>query len=317
MSNSPREPNETSDLKGKRGQNWILIPLVLLILLLILFFNTSRGTPIPYSFFREQLESNNIEAVVVSDTTATGSFRVPPDKPAIPNAEGELQVPKQKATGEPAKCLKQFIVEIPLDTNRTELLERLEAQRKADNKFYYDVTHTSVSDQIAFFLFLALPIAAIAIAWMLLRRTREQFMGGSFLSGFSRSTAKRYEPSDQQITFKDVAGLEGVKADLQEIVDFLKSPEKFQRLGGRVPKGVLLNGPPGTGKTLLARAVAGEAGVAFYSVNGSEFIQMFVGSELVVFAICSKPQRRMGRPSSSSTKSMPLADTRGAGLGGA
>ena len=74
-----------------------------------------------------------------------------------------------------------------------------------------------------------------------------------------------------------MAGLEGVKADLQEIVDFLKSPEKFQKLGGRIPKGVLLNGPPGTGKTLLARAVAGEAGVPFYSVNGSEFIQMFVG----------------------------------------
>ncbi len=79
------------------------------------------------------------------------------------------------------------------------------------------------------------------------------------------------------VTFDDVAGLEGVKADLQEIVEFLKTPEKFQKLGGHVPKGVLLNGPPGTGKTLLARAVAGEAGVPFFSVNGSEFIQMFVG----------------------------------------
>ncbi len=74
-----------------------------------------------------------------------------------------------------------------------------------------------------------------------------------------------------------MAGLEGVKADLMEIVEYLRSPEKFQRLGGRVPKGVLLNGPPGTGKTLLARAVAGEASVPFYSVSGSEFIQMFVG----------------------------------------
>ena len=79
------------------------------------------------------------------------------------------------------------------------------------------------------------------------------------------------------VTFSDVAGLEGVKADLEEIVEFLKTPEKFQKLGGHVPKGVLLNGPPGTGKTLLARAVAGEAGVPFFSVNGSEFIQMFVG----------------------------------------
>ena len=102
-------------------------------------------------------------------------------------------------------------------------------------------------------------------------------MGGGFLSGFNKSPAKEYESSDMPITFKDVAGLEGVKGDLQEIIDFLKDPEQFQRLGGRVPKGVLLNGPPGTGKTLLARAVAGEAGVPFFTVSGSEFIQMFVG----------------------------------------
>jgi cell division protease FtsH len=111
-----------------------------------------------------------------------------------------------------------------------------------------------------------------------LRRTQNQMMGGGgFLSSFSRSPAKRFEPSEDPITFKDVAGLEGVKADLQEIVDFLKDPSKFRKLGGRVPKGVLLIGPPGTGKTLLARAVAGEAEVPFFSVNGSEFIQMFVG----------------------------------------
>ena len=102
-------------------------------------------------------------------------------------------------------------------------------------------------------------------------------MGGGFLTGFSKSPAKRYEAVAQPVTFNDVAGLEGVKADLEEIVEYLRNPEKFQRLGGRVPKGVLLNGPPGTGKTLLARAVAGEASVPFYSVNGSEFIQMFVG----------------------------------------
>jgi cell division protease FtsH len=105
----------------------------------------------------------------------------------------------------------------------------------------------------------------------------DQMMGGGFLTGFSKSPAKRYEPSGQTITFKDVAGLEGVKSDLQEVVEYLQSPEKFQRLGGRVPKGVLLNGPPGTGKTLLARAVAGEAEVPFFSVSASEFIQMFVG----------------------------------------
>ena len=87
----------------------------------------------------------------------------------------------------------------------------------------------------------------------------------------------RYDGGDKPITFADVAGLEGVKNELQEVVEFLRNPAKFQRLGARVPKGILLMGPPGTGKTLLGRAVAGEAGVPFFSINGSEFIQMFVG----------------------------------------
>merc|ERR1712137_38040 len=119
--------------------------------------------------------------------------------------------------------------------------------------------------------------AILFFLFMMLRRTKSGIMGGGFLSGFSKSPAKKFEANEKMVTFDDVAGLEGVKADLQEIVDFLKTPGKFQKLGGRVPKGVLLNGPPGTGKTLLARAVAGEANVPFFSVNGSEFIQMFVG----------------------------------------
>src|SRR6185295_11432475 len=120
-------------------------------------------------------------------------------------------------------------------------------------------------------------VGVFVFFWLWLRRQQNQMMGGGFLSGFGKSPAKRYEGARQATTFKDVAGIEGVKADLMEIVEFLKNPKKFQKLGGRVPKGVLLNGPPGTGKTLLARAVAGEAGVPFYSVSGSEFIQMFVG----------------------------------------
>ncbi len=128
-----------------------------------------------------------------------------------------------------------------------------------------------------YMLVLLVPLALFAFFWFSYRRTRDQMMGGGFLMGFSKSPAKRYEAVSQPVTFKDVAGLEGVKADLEEIVEYLRNPDRFQRLGGRVPKGVLLNGPPGTGKTLLARAVAGEASVPFYSVTGSEFIQMFVG----------------------------------------
>ncbi len=102
-------------------------------------------------------------------------------------------------------------------------------------------------------------------------------MGGGMLPGVLRSPARRYSAEGTRVTFNDVAGLVNAKRDLQEIVEFLREPGKFHKLGARVPKGVLLMGPPGTGKTMLAKAVAGEAGVPFFSINGSEFIQLFVG----------------------------------------
>jgi ATP-dependent Zn protease len=152
--------------------------------------------------------------------------------------------------------------------------------------------------------------------WIMIRRTRDQVMGGGILSGFAKSPAKRYETNKKPVTFADVAGLEGVKNDLQEIVEFLKNPEKFTRLGGRVPKGVLLMGPPGTGKTLLARAVAGEAGVPFFSISGSEFIQMFVG-------VGASRVRDMFKTAKDASPSILFIDEidavgrhRGAGLGG-
>ncbi len=163
--------------------------------------------------------------------------------------------------------------------------------KKVDPELDYDVAGGSVIDQVYFLLYIGLAIATIALLWTMLRRSREQMMGGGFLSGFARSTAKRYEKSDQPITFADVAGLEGVKADLQEIVEFLKSPGKFQKLGGRVPKGVLLNGPPGTGKTLLARAVAGEAGVLFFRSTAVNLFRCSSVLELVAFAISSASKR--------------------------
>lgn len=127
-------------------------------------------------------------------------------------------------------------------------------------------------------IWFAVFIAFMVGMWFFMRRTRDQMMGGGMLGNVTRSPAKRYEIGEgPQITFDDVAGLDGVKRDLEEVVDFLKDPERFQRLGARVPKGVLLMGPPGTGKTLLAKAVAGEAGVPFFSISGSEFIQLFVG----------------------------------------
>jgi cell division protease FtsH len=127
-------------------------------------------------------------------------------------------------------------------------------------------------------ILLLLLIAALPLAILLyfLPRIRDS-MGGTFLNNYIKSPARRYERNQLRVTFDDVADMENAKRELSEVVEFLRSPEKFQRLGAQVPKGVLLVGPPGTGKTLLARAVAGEAAVPFFSISGSEFIQMFVG----------------------------------------
>lgn len=136
---------------------------------------------------------------------------------------------------------------------------------QTDNSMW--LTLLSIGVTLLFFVFL----------FKMLRNTRDQIMGGNSF-GAMRSLAKKYDPdSGKRATFDDVAGMDQVKAELVEVVDFLKNPAKYERMGARVPRGTLLFGPPGTGKTLLARAVAGEAGVPFYSINGSEFIQMFVG----------------------------------------
>ena len=102
--------------------------------------------------------------------------------------------------------------------------------------------------------------------------------GGGQIFNIGKSQARLYDnASDEKVTFKDVAGLEEAKEEVVEVVDFLKNPKKYTRLGGKIPKGVLLVGPPGTGKTLLAKSVAGEAGVPFFSISGSDFVEMFVG----------------------------------------
>jgi cell division protease FtsH len=120
-----------------------------------------------------------------------------------------------------------------------------------------------------------LPTALLIIVWIFLL---QQFQGGgSKVTSFSKSHARMVDSEKVKVTFDDVAGIEEVKEELSEVVDFLKNPRKFQKLGARIPRGVLLYGPPGTGKTLLAKAVAGEAGVPFFSISGSDFVEMFVG----------------------------------------
>src|SRR5688572_19757045 len=120
-----------------------------------------------------------------------------------------------------------------------------------------------------------LPMLAVIGIWIFFMRQMQS--GGNKALSFGKSKARLSSSQAKKVTFKDVAGVEEAKEELEEIIEFLKEPQKFQKLGGKIPKGVLLMGPPGTGKTLLARAISGEANVPFFSISGSDFVEMFVG----------------------------------------
>jgi len=143
-----------------------------------------------------------------------------------------------------------------------------------ENGVVIDVKDTSKSPWFSY-LFTWFPILLLVLFWVFFMRQMQA--GGNKALSFGKSRAKLFSGIQKKITFKDVAGVEEAKEELQEIIGFLKDPQRFQKLGGRIPKGVLLVGAPGTGKTLLARAVAGEAGVPFFSISGSDFVEMFVG----------------------------------------
>lgn len=254
----------------KRGNNSFLIALVVAGLIAMLFFNRGEDRDrITASFFQQQLAEENVVRVTIAEETVKGTFKIEPDKPALPGGK-----PATTEDGKPARFNKEFFFVRNRDSGAS---KELEDQLKATGIPYEFQEKDRTGDILGLLIMFGLPLAILGFLFVMIRRSRNDMMGGGFLSGFSKSPAKKFEATDKVIKFTDVAGLEGVKADLQEIVDYLKTPEKFQKLGGYVPKGVLLNGPPGTGKTLLARAIAGEADVPYFSVNGSEFIQMFVG----------------------------------------
>jgi cell division protease FtsH len=253
----PKGRSNTPPVLGKP----LGMPAVVLMILAALALATwlasgpGGGRPsIRYDEFVRQVKAGNVAAIEITGERLVGEFKTAPAeaKPGLKNAK-----------------TFQFV----LNPYVREGFDRLMQE--------HDIPTTTKSpeDPTGFLLglYLLVPLLLMAGFWMTLRRARDPLGNTGFLGGFSKSPAKRYGAGDKTVTFADVAGLEQVKQDLQEIVEFLKDPKKFQRLGGRVPKGVLLMGPPGTGKTLLARAVAGEAGVPFFSISGSEFIQMFVG----------------------------------------
>ena len=293
------EPDNQDDLSPEQQKKspargagpGLLIPLLLIAVLAGIWFVQSAGpkrTKIDYSLFIDELRANNILEVDLYTKHGLGRFKEPPLLPADllppgsdePTTGGDKNSNQSAAAksgekkSEPKRAEPFFIVRLPDRAKDNPLLNEL--LDKSDARYDYVVEFIDQST-LVFIVAMTVAMGLFLFFFLWLRRQQNQMMGGGFLTGFGKSPAKRYEASRQAVTFKDVAGIESVKADLMEIVEFLKNPKKFQKLGGRVPKGVLLNGPPGTGKTLLARAVAGEAGVPFFAVNGSEFIQMFVG----------------------------------------
>jgi len=218
----------------------------LLGLFLIQYFITtaSQIAPIPYSQFNELLNQGKIESVSVSDRFLQGTLKEP-----LPGGQ------------------KQFV------TTRVdrELAGELE---KHGVRFTGQTENTFIRDLLSW----VMPVLLFFGVWWYIGRRMSQSGGlGGGLMSIGKSKAKIYVESNTGVTFADVAGVDEAKDELREIVDFLKSPKDYGRLGGRMPKGVLLVGPPGTGKTLLAKAVAGEAKVPFFSISGSEFVEMFVG----------------------------------------
>jgi cell division protease FtsH len=247
------------------SNGWLLAVMVMILLLLYYSSNHGARSEISYGMFRHQLEvDKNIENVDIEGSKLYGEFK---------KAPVDLDA-KQRADGSYPLLEKRFETVLPPMALSDPTLDReLRGQLRSDYR-------ASVPTDNTFFLvmvYLFITAGFIVGLWFLFFKARDSFFSGGLTGGFSKSGARRYDAGDKPVTFADVAGLEGVKNELQEVVEFLRNPAKFQRLGARVPKGILLMGPPGAGKTLLGRAVAGEAGVPFYSINGSEFIQMFVG----------------------------------------
>ena len=260
--NEQKEDQNKKAPPPRRPLQWFTLSLLAIATVLLVLSNWTTDSTIPFSQLNEEIEAGNVERITISKNKVVGEFRegvvVQPTDPEIPADAKQSPITKFKSVL-PEQVGEDWLAE--LRTKKVEVI--------AEDPTSYD--------DIFFLLSLMGMVLLVVFAWNMMRRTRDQMLGGGMLGGVTKSPARRYEASDRKVTFDDVAGLTGVKKDLEEIVLYLKDAPRFQRLGAQVPKGVLLMGPPGTGKTLLARAVAGEAGVPFFSINGSEFIQMFVG----------------------------------------
>jgi cell division protease FtsH len=206
---------------------------------------------VPYSTFYHWLDAGTVESVTIRGSRLTGKLRKPQSVSGSGITSFRTVLPAQ-SDEKLLPLLREKNVEITVEDEEQSPILKI--------------------------LFAVLPWVLILAFWLWMSRRASKMMGGGPLAGILKRGSRRFDKEAQvKVRFDDVAGLKVPKRDLEEIVSFMREPERFRRLGGNVPRGVLLVGPPGTGKTLLARAVAGESGVSFFSINGSEFIEMFVG----------------------------------------
>src|SRR5438874_2882692 len=229
-------------------------PLVYVLLLLVGFlllrslFQDAGFQRVPYSRLLERIQSDGCQKVVLSNDWVKCYPR------GIEGSKADLP---------------WFAVRVPGDSSLIKTLQ--------DKHIEYEAVSESGMSEMIWMLAVPIGIGLLFVSWLTRRMSGGMPGGPPGVMSFGKTKARVYMESNTGVTFKDVAGVEEAADELKEIVEFLKLPGKFRRLGGRIPKGVLLVGPPGTGKTLLARAVAGEAGVPFFSLSGSEFVEMFVG----------------------------------------
>jgi cell division protease FtsH len=226
---------------------YILLALVAVAFITSLYPRTKEVESIPYSAFIQQVDAGKVSKVTIS------------------NASNVIMA-ELKGSGQEAEKVKTVA-----PANDPKLIEKLMASGVE--------TNVKAPDQSSWWVSLLstilVPVLIIVGLWIFMLRQAQS--GSNQAMSFGKSRAKMMVENKTSVTFQDVAGIEEAKSELQEIVEFLKNPEKFQALGARIPKGVLLVGGPGTGKTLLAKAIAGEAGVPFFSISGSDFVEMFVG----------------------------------------
>ena len=248
--NKQKRPPDEPPKKSKSLLIWAVLLLVFLMSAQFFAQGANKDVFISYSQFQQYLQTENIEEVTITDKQIAGRLK----QSSTTVVEGVT------------KSFRDFNVFIPFDD--PDLVNELMAKGVM-------VTAQPQTTNWVGYLIAALPWLLLIGFWVFILRQMQSGQRGMF--SFGKSRAKMIVDDGPSVTFEDVAGVQEAKRDLQEIVGFLKNPEKYQALGGRIPKGALLLGPPGTGKTLLARAVAGEADVPFFSMSGSDFVEMFVG----------------------------------------